>query len=188
MKLTPVDKTHLDAVRGLILLSGFHFKYLLIPGWLQEGNPVVKTASNTNKFMLYQSKDNILNTQKPGHGDRPVDYTRNRKRQYVKLRIDTLNAGAITERSEIVEMLSLRNVDICCVQETRWKGESARKVMGKNCHYQFFWKGDESGHSGVGILNQSYQYLELTFVLYAENANWKDVGQCHMCLCPTGRT
>ena len=54
--------------------------------------------------------------------------------------------------TKIVEMLSRRSVDICCVQETRWKGESARKSMGKNYHYKFFWKGDESGHGGVGIL------------------------------------
>ena len=86
--------------------------------------------------MLYQSKDNMLITQKPGQGDRPGDYTKNRKRQYVKLRIATLNVGTIQKRSaEIVEMLSRRNVDICCVQETRWKSELARKIMGKNCHY-----------------------------------------------------
>ena len=30
--------------------------------------------------MLYQSKDNMLITQKPGQGDRPGDYTKNRKR------------------------------------------------------------------------------------------------------------
>ena len=24
--------------------------------------------------------------------------------------------------------------------------------MGKNCHYKFFWKGDELGHGGIGIL------------------------------------
>lgn len=28
--------------------------------------------------MLYQSKDNAMNTQKPGEGDRPANYIRNR--------------------------------------------------------------------------------------------------------------
>ena len=35
---------------------------------------------------------------------------------------------------------------------TRWKGDLARKIMGKNCHSKFFWKWDGSGHGGVGIL------------------------------------
>ena len=56
--------------------------------------------------------------------------------------------------AEIAEMLSSHNIDICCVQETRWKGKSAQKIMGKNCHYKFFWKGDESKHSGLGILTK----------------------------------
>ena len=37
------------------------------------------------KDLCYQSKDNRLNTQKPGQGDRPTDYTRNHKEQYAKL-------------------------------------------------------------------------------------------------------
>ena len=61
----------------------------------------------------------MLNTQKPYQGDRPADYNRNYKRQYVNLRIATINVGTIRGRSaEIVEMLFRRNVDICCVQET----------------------------------------------------------------------
>ena len=96
--------------------------------------------------MLYQSKDKVLNTLKPGQGDRPADHTRNCKRQYVKLRIATLNGGIMRGGSaETAEILSQCNVNICCVQKTCWKGESARKIMGKNCHYyyKFFWKGDE---------------------------------------------
>ena len=42
-----LDETHLDAVRGLILLRGFHFQYLLIVDWQQEAHPAMKTASNT---------------------------------------------------------------------------------------------------------------------------------------------
>ena len=69
--------------------------------------------------MLYQSKDNMLNTQKPDRGDRPADYARNCKRQCVKLRIATLNVGTMRGRSaEIIEMLSRRSVDICSAQET----------------------------------------------------------------------
>lgn len=108
----------------------------------------------------------MMNTQKPGQGDRHADHTRNRKRQYVQLRIVTLNVGTMRGRSaEIVELLSQRNVHICCVHETFWKSESAQNIMGKNCHYTLFWKGDELGHGSVGNLilknglNQCYQYL-----------------------------
>ena len=46
--------------------------------------------------MLYQSKNNMLITQKPGQGDRPTDYyTRNCKQQYVKLQIATLNVSTM---------------------------------------------------------------------------------------------
>ena len=95
-------------------------------------------------------------TQKPGQdqGERPAGLSRDiDKGQYMKLRIASLNVGTMRGRAaEIVEMLSRQNIDICCVQETRWKGESARKIMGKDSHYKFFWKGDESGHGGVGVL------------------------------------
>ena len=95
--------------------------------------------------MLYESKDNMQITQAPCQGDRLADYTRNRKRQYFKLRIATRNVGTLRGRSaEVVEMLSRCNVDIFCVKETRWKDELTRRVMGKNCHNKFFWKGNES--------------------------------------------
>ena len=78
----------------------------------------------------------MLNTKKPSQGDRPANYTRNRK----QLRIATPNVGTIRGRYAEIEILSQPNIDICCVQETRWKGESVRKSIGKNCHYKFFCK------------------------------------------------
>ena len=39
--------------------------------------------------------------------------------------------GSVCGRSmEVVEELHRRRVDVCCVQETRWKGSSARFVLG----------------------------------------------------------
>ena len=82
--------------------------------------------------MLYQNKDNILNTQKPYQVDRPTDYTRNQKWEYAIPWIVTLNVVTIRGQSAaIANMLSWRNVDVCCVQETHWKEESAWKIMGK---------------------------------------------------------
>ena len=45
-------------------------------------------------------------------------------------------------------MVKGRRLDFCCLQETRWKGGSARVLGG----YKFFWKGCSEGVSGVGVL------------------------------------
>ena len=57
---------------------------------------------------------------------RPVD-------KNIRIHIATVNVGTMSKRSnEIVEMLTRRRVDICCLQETRWKCGSARKIEGKD--------------------------------------------------------
>ena len=43
-------------------------------------------------------------------------------------------------------------ISICGIQESRWKGHSARIISGKNSRYKFFWSGDDTGYGGVGIL------------------------------------
>ena len=54
--------------------------------------------------------------------------------------------------SEIVETIKRRNVDLCCVQEVRWRGASARYITEKDSSYKFFWVGNNQGTSGVGVL------------------------------------
>ena len=69
------------------------------------------------------------------------------------LRIATWNVGTMSGRAgEVVETLERRKIDICCVQETRWRGGSARMITGKENRYKFFWIGDASGFGGVGVL------------------------------------
>ena len=53
--------------------------------------------------------------------------------------------------SEIIETL-VRKIDICAVQETRWRGCSTRMITEKHCRYKFLRSGDTSGFGGVGIL------------------------------------
>ena len=53
---------------------------------------------------------------------------------------------------EVVEAIGRRNIDICCVQESRWKGCSAGLLSAKEYKYKFIWSGDNSGFGGVGIL------------------------------------
>ena len=67
----------------------------------------------------------------------------------VTLRVGSVNVGTMRGREgEVVEMAASRHLDFCCLQETGWKGEGARKLGG----YKFFWMGREEGYHGVGVL------------------------------------
>src|SRR5277367_796265 len=70
-----------------------------------------------------------------------------------RIKFGTANVGTMSKSSgEIVEMMYRRGLDFCCLQETRWKGESARKLGGDGKGYKFFWKGCKEGTAGVGVL------------------------------------
>ena len=85
---------------------------------------------------------------KPGQGERSTGREVNRV-----ICIATLNVRFMRGRSnEIVEMLSRRQVDICCLQESRWRGEPARKITRTNSYFKFFWKGDNYSNGGVEVL------------------------------------
>ena len=68
-------------------------------------------------------------------------------------KIASWNIGTMRGRSsEIVETITRRNIDLCCVQEVRWRGASARHIIGKDSRYKFFWVGNNQGTSGIGVL------------------------------------
>ena len=50
-----------------------------------------------------------------------------------------------------VETLTRRRVDICCLQETRWKGSSTKLITGKDSVFKAFWIGNNKVVGGVGI-------------------------------------
>ncbi|XP_057317637.1 uncharacterized protein LOC130662734 [Hydractinia symbiolongicarpus] len=69
-----------------------------------------------------------------------------------RLRMASVNVGTLRGRAgEVVEMLERRSVDMCCVQEVRWKGVSVRFVEGRRARYKLFWIGNSDGYGGVGI-------------------------------------
>ena len=51
----------------------------------------------------------------------------------------------------IVAKLSKRKVDVCCVQETRWRGGRAKFIGAKGERYKFWWEGGD-GSAGVGLV------------------------------------
>ena len=54
--------------------------------------------------------------------------------------------------SEVVETVSHRRVDLCCLQETRWKMEGVKQIVGKDSRYKLFWSGNDNATGGVGVL------------------------------------
>ena len=62
----------------------------------------------------------------------------------------TLNIGTMTgRRRELEDMMERRNVDILCLQETKWKGSKARNIGG-GC--KIFYNGADGRKNGIGIV------------------------------------
>ena len=54
--------------------------------------------------------------------------------------------------NEVVEVMSRHKVDICGLQEVRWRGASVRLVEGKDSRYNLLWVGNDKDMGGVIIL------------------------------------
>ncbi|ESO01531.1 hypothetical protein HELRODRAFT_174487 [Helobdella robusta] len=68
------------------------------------------------------------------------------------LRLRTLNVGSLIGHSmEIAEMLERRRIDICCLQETRWKSNGVCHVNSDKEKYKLFWNGQKTAKNVVGI-------------------------------------
>ncbi|XP_047995376.1 craniofacial development protein 2-like [Leguminivora glycinivorella] len=67
-----------------------------------------------------------------------------------KLRLGTWNLGTLTGRSaELSEILHNRELNACCVQETKWKGSKSREI---GHGYQLIYHGVDARRNGVGII------------------------------------
>ncbi|XP_065321249.1 uncharacterized protein LOC135928721 [Gordionus sp. m RMFG-2023] len=70
-----------------------------------------------------------------------------------RVRVATWNVGSMTGRAgEVVDVLHRRHIDVCCIQETRWKGNGTRMIGKTSEKYKFFWQGGNDGKAGVGVL------------------------------------
>ena len=54
--------------------------------------------------------------------------------------------------TEVCEQLRKREVDMCCLQEVRWRGQEARLVGCRGRRYKLWWSGNNDGIGGAGIL------------------------------------
>ena len=75
----------------------------------------------------------------------------------------TLNVNTLRGRDcEVVETLSHRKVDICCVQETRYRGGNCLTVKGKATRYKLYWSENDKGTTGVGVF-VAEEWIEKVF-------------------------
>ena len=73
-----------------------------------------------------------------------------KKRRGEKFRVGTWNVGSLTGKGrEIVDVMERRKIKVMCVQETKWKGESA-KMLGNG--YKLYYCGVNRRRNGVGII------------------------------------
>ena len=80
-----------------------------------------------------------------------------------KFRVGTLNVNTLRGRvCEVVETLSRRKVDVCCIQETRYRGGNCRIIKGKNTRYKLYWSGNDKGTAGVGVF-VAEEWIEKVF-------------------------
>ena len=69
------------------------------------------------------------------------------------VRVCTVNIGTLVgKRREVVEMLARRRVDICCIQEVRYKNQGTTAFGSNEEKYKFWYKGNAEGTNGVGLL------------------------------------
>ena len=70
-----------------------------------------------------------------------------------EIRFGTLSMGSLCgKKTEVCEELRKRKVDVCGIQEVRWKGQGARFVGALGRRYKLWWSGNDAGFGGVGIL------------------------------------
>ena len=80
-----------------------------------------------------------------------------------KFRVETLNVNTLRGRvCEVVETLSRRKVDVCCIQETRYRGGNCHTIKGKDTRYKLCWSGNHKGTAGVGVF-VAEEWIEKVF-------------------------
>ena len=70
-----------------------------------------------------------------------------------RIRVGSWNVGSMTGKGlEIAEVCMRQKLDILCVQETRWAGNTSRAVREIGHGYKLFYSGEENKDNGVGII------------------------------------
>jgi exonuclease III len=61
----------------------------------------------------------------------------------------TWNLGTLIGKSiDLIDTIKCRIINLACIQETKWKGEKAKKING----YKLWYVGKDNHRNGVGIV------------------------------------
>ena len=80
-------------------------------------------------------------------------------RNSVIIKLGTLNIGTLNGKIlEICDELWRGNVDLCCLQEVRWRGCVARLIDVQGSRYGLRWSENQEGHDGLCVLAKEELY------------------------------
>ena len=123
----------------------------------QEGHPECKKPLlQKTMIMLTESMApstwRLLNEPGVRRIPRLVRHT-DEERAGTMVKVCTVNVGTLKGRSrEVVDMLSRRGADICCLQETRYRNQGCTVFGSNEEKYKFWYSGNGEGVGGVGIM------------------------------------
>ncbi|CAH0719180.1 unnamed protein product, partial [Brenthis ino] len=110
-----------------------------------------KIDDSINARAYPKSDANALNAKDANNARAfPKSDVHDKNKLSLQLRIGTWNLGSLTGRSqELAETLHRRRVNICCLQETKWKGSKSRDL---GLGYKLVYYGTMNNQNGIGIV------------------------------------
>ena len=102
--------------------------------------------------VISDARDPRLSSVTNGQGLPPGGRRRLKKlvQETIKIKLATLNVGRMTGRSgEVVHLMARKNLQVLCVQETKWRGSKAREI---GAGYKLYYHGEDGMKNGVGIV------------------------------------
>ena len=118
-----------------------------IPDRLRPGLPTTTSGvAQQGTCGNYATAKHSENKRKKGGGRRVKRQQEVWKEIRSLVRLGILNIGTMTgKRRELADLMERRNVDILCLQETKWKGNKARNIGGE-C--KLFYNGADGRRKG----------------------------------------
>ena len=128
-----------------------HNHYQSIPDRSRPGLPMTASGvAQQGTCRNYATAKHSENKSKKRGGKRVKKQQEAWKGRCSLIRVGTLNIGTMTGRGrELADMMKQRNIDILCLQETKWKGSKARNIGG-GC--KIFYNEADERKNGIGIV------------------------------------
>ena len=122
-----------------------------IPDRLRPGLPTTASdAVQQGNWGNYATTEHSENKSRKRKGRRANRQQEIWKGRHSLVRVGILNIGTMTGRErELADLMERKNVDILCLQETKWKGSKTRNIGG-GC--KLFYNRADGRKNGIGIL------------------------------------